>query len=187
MSSRVKEASPYTLSCPHFRGFLSVLFSKHNCQFTAKKNLPIHMVFSIFSISWVYKLDKTKATWLPETTPCSSNLSRSAQVHIHLLTINKTISNLTALVLCNNIRSTCSHFIQLKQKHHVAANLVVTKDKIEMKFFRMNFFSMYSNPSSLRIFMNIKIILNTLNYLIDLFNTTLLLLHCCLQHSILLH
>lgn len=82
------------------------------------------------------------------------------------------------------VRSTWSRFIQLKRKYHVAANLVVTKDEIEMKFFKMNFFSIYSNPSSLRIFIKI---LNTLNYLIDLLNTTLLLLHCCLQHSILLH
>lgn len=70
---------PITLPCPHFRWFLSVLFSKYNGQFTTEKKLAIHMAFGICSIIWVYILDKSKAPWFPET---SDNSIKKREKHI---------------------------------------------------------------------------------------------------------
>jgi len=47
---------------PHISWLLPVLLCKDNSQLTAKKDLTIHVIFSLSSISRVYKLNKAKTT-----------------------------------------------------------------------------------------------------------------------------
>lgn len=65
----MKESSaiPDSFPSPHLRWFLSVLLSKYNSNFPAKKNLPIHVVFCISSILRIIILDEPKSSRLPVT------------------------------------------------------------------------------------------------------------------------
>jgi hypothetical protein len=53
----------------HLTRLLSVLLGKHNCYFSAKNNLSIHIVFCISSIGRIEVLDKPKSSRLPVTGP----------------------------------------------------------------------------------------------------------------------
>lgn len=50
---------------PHIRWLLPVLLCKYNSYLPTKKKLTIHLIFSLFSIRRLNKLDKTKTTRLP--------------------------------------------------------------------------------------------------------------------------
>ena len=93
---RDKEASPNTFSGPHFRRLLSVLLSKYNRQFTAKKNLTIHMIFCICSIGWIYILDKPKATRLP----ASWSFEVLQKLDTYKITRGPKITNITSSPVC---------------------------------------------------------------------------------------
>lgn len=135
-----KEASPNTFSGPHFHRLLSVLLSKYNCQFTTKKNLTIHMIFCICSIVRVYILHKPKATRLPASW--SNEALEKQNIYIKSNVVQKCmlIAKNHKYNLKSNMYSLWSnifwYFIQFNLKHHVAANLVGEKVKIEMKFFK---------------------------------------------------
>jgi hypothetical protein len=53
---------PSSIPMPHISWLLPVLLRKDNSQLTAKKDLTIHVIFSLCSIGRVYKLHKPKTT-----------------------------------------------------------------------------------------------------------------------------
>lgn len=115
------------------------------------------MVFSISSISRVYKLNKSKATWLPAPyNSIKNNKKRNPYNSINYTNVTETTScilensymveALVSMISTNN----CQTLYTIQVQTSMAANLVGVKDKIELKFFNTSTSSQCFQPNFLQ-------------------------------------